>query len=374
VPRKGPERGGAKPPVRPVNWRGMYSVFSVNGPGREANMTATKRKSDHQAGERTAKGPTSLPKGSAQAVLKRCGAGFRNKNLTTLAAALTYYGALASVPGLIVMFTVLGLVGRQIANGVAQEVNSVAPGSSGQFVETLLSQARSHATGTGIIAIVGAVIALWSASSYVSSFRQAANIIYEVPEGRPVWKTVPLRLAVTSAAVVLLVLGALIVVVSGSIANAVGNALGVGHTVVVIWEMAKWPVLFVLAVGLIAVLFWASPNAKLAGVRWVTAGGLVASTAWLIVSVLFALYVTNFSSYSKDYGPLAGLVIFLVWLWLTNIALLLGLEVNAELDHQRAVVGGLPQEMRPFVELRDARKLSEAGKGAVAEAQALRQE
>ena len=272
------------------------------------------------------------------------------------------------------LFTVLGMLGGQITNGVAHEVNSVAPGSSGHFVQTLLSQARSHATGTGIMAVVGALIALWSASSYVSSFRQAANIIYEVPEGRPAWKTIPLRLAVTAAAVVLLVVGAVIVVVSGSIANAVGNALGVGHTAVVIWEIAKWPVLFVLAVVLVAVLFWASPNVKPARARWVTPGGLVASAGWLVVSALFALYVTDFSSYSKDYGPLAGLVIFLVWLWLSNIALLLGLEVNAELDHERAVEKGLPEEERPFVELRDTRKLSEADKRATTGSHALRQE
>jgi membrane protein len=313
-----------------------------------------------------------------RAVVRRCRIGLRNKNLTTLAAALTYYGVLAAVPGLIVLFTVLGMFGRQIANGVAHEVNSVAPGSSGHFVQSLLSQAQSHATGTGVMAIIGVLIALWSASSYVSSFRQAANIIYEVPEGRPVWKTVPLRLAITAAAVVLLVLGALIVVVSGSIANAAGNALGVGHTVVVVWEIAKWPVLFVLATVLVAVLFWASPNVKPDNVRWLTPGGLVASTAWLIASALFALYVTYFSSYSKDYGPLAGLVIFLIWLWLSNVALLLGLEVNAELAHERAMASGLPEEARPFVELRDTRKLSDGDRDsdnpAAAETQAVPQQ
>jgi membrane protein len=335
-------------------------------------MTAIKATTYGQEDQPRLRGPGGLPKGSFKAVLKRCRAGARNKNLTTLAAALTYYGVLAAIPGLIVLFTVLGIFGRQIANGVAHEVNAVAPGSSGHFVQTLLTQARSHATGTGILAIVGAVIALWSASSYVSSFRQAANIIYEVPEGRPAWKTVPLRLAVTAAAVVLLVLGAAIVVLSGSIANAIGNALGVGHTVIDIWGIAKWPVLFVLAVTLVAMLFWVSPNAKPTGVRWVTPGGLVAATIWLVASALFAVYVTDFSSYSKDYGPLAGLVIFLVWLWLSNVALLLGLEVNAELDHERAVVMGAPEEARPFVELRDTRKLSDAEKRAAVEAEELR--
>jgi membrane protein len=318
--------------------------------------------------------PSELSKSGRRAVLKRCRVEFRRKNLTTLAAALTYYGALAAVPGLIVLFTILGFFGRSVSRSVAHEVNTVAPGSSGHFVQTLLSQAQSHSAGTGVTAIIGAVIALWSASSYVSSFRQASNTIYEIGEGRPAWKTIPLRFVVTAAAVVLLVLSALFVVVSGSIANVVGNAIGVGHTAVLIWEIVKWPVLFVLAVVLVAILFRSSPNAKLGGVRWITPGGLVAVVAWLIVSGLFAVYVTNVSSYSKNYGPLAGLVVFLVWLWLTNVALLLGVAVNAELERERAMTQGLPEGVRPFVEPRDTRKLGKEDKQALAEAEALRKQ
>jgi membrane protein len=319
-----------------------------------------------------ADGPREHSKPSFKAVLQRSRREFRNKNLTTLAAALTYYGVLATVPGLIVLFTVLGLLGRRVSTNVAQQVNSVAPGSSGHFVQTLLSQAQSHKSGTGAMAIVGVLIALWSASSYVNAFRQTSNIIYEIGEGRPIWMTVPVRLAVTAVAVIALVVCAVIVVVSGSIANTVGNLMGAGHTAVVIWDIVKWPVLLVVVSALLAVLFWASPNAKQAGFKWVSPGGVVATVAWLVLSGLFAVYVTNFSSYSKNYGPLAGLVIFLIWLWLSNVALLLGAEINAELDHERAIAAGLPPDLTPFVQPRDTRKLTEHDKQAVREAEVVR--
>ena len=222
------------------------------------------------------------------AVLKRSRAEFRNDHLTTLAAALTYYGVLAMVPGLLVLFTALGLFGKHVTQKVAAQVNHVAPGSAGHFVQTLLQQAQSHKTGTGVAAIVGLVIALWSASSYVNGFRQASNVIYGIGEGRPLWKTVSIRMAVTIFAVVILMLCGVIVVVSGSIANEIGNAFGVGHTAVVVWDVAKWPVLVVLVSLLLAVLFWATPNAKQAGIKWISPGGVVATVMWLIVSALFA--------------------------------------------------------------------------------------
>ena len=322
--------------------------------------------------QRELDGPTELPRDSLMAVLKRSRAEFRNDNLTTLAAALTYYGVLAMVPGLIVLFTALGLFGKNVTNKVVSQVNHVAPGSAGHFVETLLHQAQSHKTGTGIMAIIGLVIALWSASSYVNAFRQGSNVIYGIGEGRPLWKTISIRLVVTVFAVIILMSCAVIVVVSGSIANTIGNALGVGHTVVLVWDIAKWPVLLVLISLLLAILFWASPNAKQAGIKWISPGGLIATILWLIVSALFALYVTNFSSYNKTYGSLAGIVVFLIWLWLSNVAVLLGAEVNAELDHAKAVAAGLPADVRPFALPRDTKKLDEHDKRAVDEAQARR--
>lgn len=322
--------------------------------------------------ERPVEGPTDLPKPSLVAVLKRSRVEFRNDNLTTLAAALTYHGVLAIVPGLVVLFTLLGLLGRHATSQVVAQINAVAPGSSGQFVGSLMSQAQTHKSGTGVMAIVGLAIALWSASSYVNSFRQASNVIYGVGEGRPMWKTLALRLGVTAVAVVLLVVSAAIVVLSGSVANAVGNAIGAGHTAVLAWNVAKWPILLVVVSVLLAILFWASPNAKQGGIRWISPGGLLATVLWAVVSALFAVYVVNFSSYEKNYGALAGIVVFLIWLWLTNIVLLLGAEVNAELDHAKAIADGLPADVRPFAEPRDTRKLDEQERSALRQAQAIR--
>lgn len=316
--------------------------------------------------------PSELSWSSKKAIFRRAATEFKRDNLTTLAAALTYYTVLSVVPGLIVLISVLGVVGRDVASRVESQVQSLAPGSSAAFVHSLISQAQHHKSAAGITAVVGLLIALWSASSYVNAFRQASNIIYGIGEGRPIWKTIPLRLGVTVVAVIVLLVSAGIVVVSGPVANQVGNAVGAGRTAVLVWDIAKWPVLLVFVSLLLAILFWASPNAKQGGIRWISPGGIFATILWIVVSVLFAVYVTNFSSYDKTYGSLAGLVIFLVCLWLTNVSILLGVEVNAEFDHERAIAEGLPEDVRPFADPRDTRKLDAEDRRAIEDAHATR--
>jgi membrane protein len=210
---------------------------------------------------------------------------------------------------------------------------------------------------------VALALALWSASNYVAAFMRASNAIYDVPEGRPIWKTAPIRLAVTIVTMVLLVAAAVIVVVTGGLAQKVGNALGLGSVAVTVWDIAKWPVLLVIIGLILAILFWASPNAK-HGFQWVSPGGFIAVILWLIASALFALYVANFSHYNKIYGSLAGVIVFLIWMWISNVAILLGAEFNAELERGRAVAGGHPIEEEPFSELRDDRKLRKKEKGS----------
>ena len=301
--------------------------------------------------------PLELDKPSLWAVVKRARVEFSNDSATDLAAALTYYAVLAVVPGLIVLLSILGLTHTNTKQLTSQAA-SLAPGSTGKVIETLIRQAQAHHSGAGIAAIVGVVIALWSASGYVAAFMRASNRVYDIGEGRPIWKTAPLRLGLTLFAVIMLVAMAVIVVATGSVAHTIGNTIGLGSTGMLIWDIAKWPVLVVLISVLLAVLFWAAPNAKQAGIKWISPGGVIATLIWLVISALFALYVTDFSSYNKTYGSLAGIVVFLVWLWLSNIALLLGLEINAELEHQRAIAQGLPEDVEPFAEPRDTRKLS----------------
>ncbi|MFI6868505.1 YihY/virulence factor BrkB family protein [Nocardia sp. NPDC050406] len=316
--------------------------------------------------------PAELSKPSLFAVAKRAAKQFQRDNLTDLAAALTYYGVLSIVPGMIVLVSLLGLLGQDSADELMNQAQQIAPGSSADFVRTLLDQAQSNKSSAGLGAILGLAIALWSASSYVAGFMRASNVIYGIEEGRPIWKTTPIRLGVTILAVVLLVISAVIVVASGPVAQQIGDFLGVGEATLMVWNIGKWPVLFVLVSVLLAILFWASPNAKQGGVKWISPGGVIAVVIWLIISALFALYVANFSSYDKTYGSLAGVVIFLVWLWLTNIALLLGAEINAELDHGKAIAEGLPEHVEPFAEPRDTRKLDDADKEAIRNARAAR--
>lgn len=319
-----------------------------------------------------AESPADLSKPSLVAVFKRAGKSFTRDNVTDLAAGLTYYAVLSMVPGLIVLVSLLGLLGPDAAAELGDQVQQFAPGSAADFVGTLIDQAQSNKTGAGWSALVGIVIALWAASGYVAAFMRASNVIYGIGEGRPIWKTLPIRLGVTIVAVTLLLVSAVIVVVSGPVADQVGDFLGVEAVVLWVWRIGKWPVLLIIISTLLAILFWASPNAKQGGVKWVSPGGVLAVVLWLLFSGLFAVYVANFSSYDKTYGALAGVVIFLVWLWVSNIAVLLGAEINAELEHGKAIAEGLPEDVMPFAEPRDTRKLDGPDKAAVDAARAVR--
>jgi membrane protein len=220
---------------------------------------------------------------------------------------------------------------------------------------------QANAEAAGFVAIVGLMVALWSASGYIAAFMRASNGIYDVPEGRPVWKTLPIRIALTVAIGCMLVASALIVVFTGDLADSFGRLVGLGSAGITVWNIAKWPVLVVLVSLMFAILYWASPNAKHGGFRWITPGGVVAVVLWLLVSGGFAIYVGNVASYNKIYGALAGVVVFLVWLWLTNIAILLGAEVDAELERSRAIVAGHDADEEPYLELRDERRLKQGG-------------
>ena len=337
---------------------------------REHGEVGETRDPRHRGSTRDAEpeSPADLPRSSLVAVLKRARSEFKRDNLTDLAASLTYYGLLSIAPALVVLVAALGLLGRDATAQVVTQVQAITPGSSADFVRTLIAQAQANRSGAGLGAVFGLLVALWSASGYVSAFMRASNVIYDIPEGRPIWKTVPIRLGVTLFAVVVMIVSAIIVVVSGPVAQQVGELVGAGDTSLLVWGVLKWPVLLVLVSVLFAVLFWASPNAKQGGVKWVSPGGIIAVVIWLVVSGLFAVYVAFFSSYNKTYGSLAGVVVFLVWLWLTNIAILLGAEVNAELDRSRAIAQGVPEDLEPFAEPRDTRAMDDVDKRAAAEA------
>jgi membrane protein len=303
--------------------------------------------------------PTDLGRHSWWGVLKRTIKQFQADNLTDWAAALTYYGILSLFPALLVLISSLGLIGHGTQKTVLDNVKKLVPGTAGSMVGNIIQNVQNAPKASGILAIVGLVGALWSASGYISAFMRATNAIYDVPEGRPIWKTLPLRIGLTILTGVLLTVSILAVVMTGSLANLVGRLLHVGHAAVLVWDIAKWPVLVVLISLMFAVLYYAAPNAKHGGFRWITPGGLLAVLVWLVASAGFALYVANFSSYNKTYGTFAGIIIFLIWMWISNIAILLGAELNAELEHSRAIAAGLPRTEEPYVELRDTHGLDD---------------
>jgi len=310
-----------------------------------------------EPGGRVARTPTELEKRSWSAVLKRTVREFKEDNLTDWAAALTYYGVLAIFPAILALVSLLGLVGASATQPLIDNLGKVAPGPAKEiFTGAVENLQKSQGTG-GILFIVGLAGALWSASGYVAGFMRASNYIYDVEEGRPIWKKAPVRLGVTLVLVVLLALSALAVVLTGGLARQVGNLVGVGDSAVRVWDIAKWPVLLLIVSFMFALLYWAAPNVKQPGFRWMSPGGVVAVVLWVMASAAFAFYVANFGSYNKTYGTLGGVIIFLVWLWLSNIAVLLGAEFNAEIQRGRQIEAGHPPEKEPFLEPRDTRKM-----------------
>ncbi|MGK5632621.1 YihY/virulence factor BrkB family protein, partial [Streptomyces sp. URMC 123] len=308
-----------------------------------------RHESEHQGGgpgpdpeveRRAPDEPTALPGKSWWAVLRRTVGEFQDDELADRAAALTYYSVLSLFPALLVLVSLLGVAGESATRHVLDNLQNLAPGPARDVVTNAVKQLQDSGGTGSVLAVIGLLAAVWSASGYVAGFIRASNAVYDIPEGRPVWKVMPLRLALTVVLMLMACASALIVVFTGGLARQAGTALGVGDTAMTVWTIAKWPVLVLLVTMMIAILYWASPNAKARGFRWVTPGSFLALLIWMAASAGFALYVANFASYNKTYGTLAGVIIFLVWLWITNLAILLGLEFDAELYRQRAIAGG----------------------------------
>jgi membrane protein len=281
---------------------------------------------------------------------------FKKDAVTDWAAALTYYAVLSIFPGLLVLVSVLGLLGQAQNLGA---LTQVVPGPSGQLVNDAVKQLRGAGSTASVVAAIGVVVAFWSASGYVSAFMRAVNSIYDVPEGRPIWKTIPIRLALTASVGLLLIAVLFVVVFTGGIAQRFGSFIGLSSVAITVWAYVKWPVLLVLVGLLFAVLYRAAPNVRQGGFRWVTPGSALAVLAWIALSALFAVYVATVASYNRTYGTLSGIIVFLVWLWLSNIAILLGAELDSELERRRAIAAGVHPEQEPYLQPRDDRKFDD---------------
>jgi membrane protein len=300
--------------------------------------------------------PTSLSRRSWWAVVRRTIKEFRDDELTDRAAGLTYYAVLSIFPALLALISVLGLLGQGSIQPLLDNLSEFTPGPAKDVLTTVLTNLQNSQRSAGVFAIVGIAVALWSASSYVAAFMRAANAIYEMPEGRPIWFKLPVRIAVTAVLLLLVAASAFAVVLTGGLADRAARVFGIGDTVTTVWDIAKWPALIVIVSLMLAILYWAAPNVRHPGFRWITPGSILAVIVWIIASAAFAFYVANFGSYNKTYGALAGVVIFLIWLWISNIAVLLGVELDAELQRGRAIEAGHPPDRTPYAEPRSTRK------------------
>jgi membrane protein len=314
---------------------------------------------DGQAPDR----PGELHTESKKATLKRTLEEFSADNLTDWAAALTYYGVLALFPAIIALVSIIGLVGSSATQPLLDNLGQVAPGPAKDILTSAIENLQGNAGAAGLAFVVGLLLALNAASGYIGAFTRASNSIYEVEEGRPVWKLKPAQIGTTLVLLLMLVVVAVAVTVSGPLATQAGKLFGVGDTAVQIWDIAKIPVILLVVTFMLAFLYWAAPNVKQPGFRFISPGGLVALALFIVASLLFAFYVATFASYNKTYGSMGGVVVFLIWLWLTNAAILFGAELNAELQRsqQRAAGERAPLD-EPFLEPRDTSKLEKKEK------------
>jgi membrane protein len=333
-------------------------------------MAGTRRDRDNRAGagsddelvsgERADYAPEGAdPKATTGGTLKRTLTEFGEDNLTDWAAALTYYGILAMFPALIALVSIVGLFAdpQIVTDALTQILNQIAPGTAAETFTPIVEQLTASKETAAFALILGLAAAIWSASGYVGAFTRAANVVYETPEGRKFYKLKPLQLLVTLIGVLFIAVIVVAVVLSGPIVDVIAQAIGLGSTVTTVWDIAKWPVILVILALMIAVLYYATPNVRLRGFKWVSPGAAVAILVAIVASALFAFYVANFGSYNKTYGALAGVVIFLIWFWLINVALLFGIELDAEIERTTELKEGVPRAEKEIqLDARDAPK------------------
>ncbi|MBC2931757.1 YihY/virulence factor BrkB family protein [Nocardioides sp. zg-1228] len=309
--------------------------------------------------------PDDLAKPTWGYVLRKTVREFLDDQCTDVAAALTYYSILALFPAAIAMLSLVGLVGQQqkTVDTLLQILSDIGASSAADTLEPTLTELAGN-QGAGLALVIGLATALWSASGYVGAFGRGMNRIYEIDEGRPIWKLRPTVLLVTLVTVVLAAVVAVGLVLTGPAAEAVGRAIGLESAAVTVWSIAKWPVLLAVVVLIVALLYYATPNVKQPKLRWISIGAVVAIVVWVLASAAFGFYVANFSSYDKTYGSLAGVIAFLLWLWITNLALLFGAELDAELERGRQLQAGIAAEEVLQLPPRDTRKSDKAAEKA----------
>jgi membrane protein len=339
-------------------------------------MTDTARVAADPDDDRKPDSPADLHKRSWVYVVRKTVREFSKDQCTDLAAALTYYAVLALFPALVALLSLLGVFGQgpSTVDALLKIVDQLGPASAVDSLRPTIER-LSTSQGAGLALVLGLLGALWSASGYVGAFGRAMNRVYEIGEGRPIWKLRPVQLLVTLVSIVLVAVAAASLVLTGPVAKAVGDQIGLGSTAILVWDIAKWPVLLGVVVVIVALLYYATPNIKQPKFRWISVGAVFAIVVWILASAAFGLYVAMFSSYDKTYGSLAGVIVFLLWLWLTNVALLFGAELDAELERGRQLQAGMAAEETIQLPPRDTRNIEKADdkhRKDVADARAIR--
>jgi membrane protein len=311
----------------------------------EKSSTAKARTAPAPDDSRKPDSPTDVTKPSWQYIAKKTLREFTKDQCPDLAAALTYYAVLSLFPALLALVSLLGVFGQaeKTTTALLDIVQRIAPGSTVDIIRQPIEEV-TNSPSAGFTLVIGVLVALWSASGYVGAFARAMNRVYEVDEGRPFIKLRFTMLVVTIVNVAIVAALGAMLVLSGPVAEAVGNAVGLGDAFVAVWDIAKWPVMVLLVVAAIAILYYATPNVKQPKFRWMTMGSFIALVVFVLASLGFAFYVANFSNYNKTYGAIGGVIVMLLWLWILNMSLLFGAEFDAETERGRQLQAGIEAE------------------------------
>ncbi len=301
--------------------------------------------------------PTDVTKPSWKYIAKKTLREFTKDQCPDLAASLTYYSVLSIFPALLALVSLLGIFGdaQKTTSALLDIVQGIAPGETATTIRGVVEELASS-PAAGFTLVLGLLTALWSASGYVGAFGRAMNRVYETDEGRPFLKLRGTMLGVTVVNLLIVVVLAAMLVLSGPVAESVGNLIGLGGAFLTVWNIAKWPVMLVLVILAIAILYYATPNVKQPKFRWMSMGSAIALVVFLLASVAFGFYVANYGSYNKTYGAIGGVIIALLWLWILNMSLLFGAEFDAETERGRQLQAGIEAEETIQLPPRDTKK------------------
>ncbi|WP_426227308.1 YihY/virulence factor BrkB family protein [Pseudarthrobacter sp. DSP2-3-2b1] len=326
---------------------------------QDASETSTAKAGQAPAPDDSRKpdSPTEVSKPSWKYIAKKTLREFTKDQCPDLAASLTYYSVLSIFPALLALVSLLGIFGdpQKTTSALLDIVQGFAPGQTLDTIRPVVQDLASS-SAAGLTLVLGLLTALWSASGYVGAFGRAMNRIYETDEGRPFVKLRGTMLGVTIVNLLIVVAIAAMLVLSGPVAESVGNMIGLGGAFLTVWDIAKWPVMLVLIIAAIAILYYATPNVKQPKFRWMSMGSAIALVVFLLASLAFGFYVANFSSYNKTYGAIGGVIVALLWLWILNMSLLFGAEFDAEMERGRQLQAGIEAEETIQLPPRDTKK------------------